>query len=530
MSLKQCVPIGPKTAKIVIIGEAPGREEEITGVPFTGTSGNLLDQALLQAGIYREDCYITNVVKVRPPDNKLDRLHELGHTVEEFYPQLYKELEEVRPNVIIALGATPLYALTEQESITKYRGSLMEWRGIKVIPTIHPAACLRQWQWVYLLQFDLKRAKKESEFPELNRRPRTYIINPTHTEILTELDRMQEESTKIVVDLETYMKSGVFKCIGLADSPDRAICIPLVKGMQTVWSHIQERQIWEKIVLLLKSKQVIAQNAQFEKRQLYPYTGNLEIWMDTMRAHALVYPEFPHGLDFLTSVYTDLIYYKDDGKMGFARNETGSQYDRLQIYNCKDCVAEFEVAEGLEKELKEIGMWNFYHEYDRPLVELLFDMHINGVTIDTVRLQEIKKETTKELQELQTQLNSIVGYELNVKSSKQMKEFLYEKLKLPTKRHKKTNSITANAEAIEELARKHPHPALSIIVKIRGLRTLSETFLNMTLDKDNKIHTLYGLTETGRLSSGKDIFDSGMNLQNIPKGIRDIFIGDEYES
>ena len=525
----RCKPVGPKNAKIVIIGEAPGREEELTGVPFTGTSGQLLDNALLQAGIYREDCYITNVVKVRPPDNKLDRLHELGHTVEEFYPELYRELEEVRPNIIIALGATPLLALTEQESITKYRGSLMEWKGIKLIPTIHPAACLRQWQWVYLLQFDLKRAKKESESPTLTRRERIYTINPTHDEILNEIDRMQEESTKVCVDLETYMKSGVFKCIGLADSPDRAICIPLVKGMQTVWSHVQERQIWEKLVLLLRTKKVIAQNAQFEKRQLYPYINDLEIYMDTLRAHALVYPEFPHGLDFLTSIYTDLIYYKDDGKMGFAKNESGTQYDRLQVYNCKDCVATFEVSEGLEKELKEIGMWEFYHEYDRPLMELLFDMHMMGVRIDTNRIKELKEETEAYIIEAQSNLDKMVGAPLNVKSSKQMKEFLYGKLNLPDKRHKKTNSITANEEAIEELARKYNRPELRAILDIRQKRTLKETFLAPVLDEKGYIRTLYGVTETGRLSSGKDIFDSGANLQNQPKEIRDIFIPDSND-
>ena len=148
-------PTGPKNAKIVIIGEAPGPEEIRTGIPFTGTSGELLNQCLISSGLVREELYLTNVVKVRPPDNKLDRLGELGHTVEEFYPILYKELREVKPNVIIALGATPLLALTGQTSITKYRGSVMEWEGIKVIPAIHPAACLRQWQWVYLLQFDL---------------------------------------------------------------------------------------------------------------------------------------------------------------------------------------------------------------------------------------------------------------------------------------------------------------------------------------------------------------------------------------
>lgn len=521
-------PTGPKNAKIVIIGEAPGPEEIRTGIPFTGTSGELLNQCLISSGLVREELYLTNVVKVRPPDNKLDRLGELGHTVEEFYPILYKELREVKPNVIIALGATPLLALTGQTSITKYRGSVMEWEGIKVIPAIHPAACLRQWQWVYLLQFDLKRARKESEFPEIRRDERVYTINPSFEEIISEIERMQVESTHICVDLETYMRSGIFKCIGLADSPHRSICIPLVKGMVRVWSHMQERAIWEKLHLLLSTKKIIAQNAQFEMVQLSPYMGSrLNIWMDTMRAHGLLYPEFPHGLDFLTSIYTDLIYYKDDGKQGFGKNENESQYDMLQVYNGKDCCSTFEVAMKEEKELKEMKMFEFYHEFDVPLMTLLWEMQMRGMRVDTSRLESIKIETLNKITQLQNELNEKVGSPLNVKSTTQMKDFLYNTLRLPKKFNKKTNKVTADADAIEQLYKKYPREELKLITGIRENRTLYETFLQPVLDSKGRIHTSYGLTSTGRLSSGSDIFGSGANLQNQPKLIRDIYIPDE---
>lgn len=521
-------PIGPKNAKIVIIGEAPGAEEVRTGIPFTGASGELLNQCFATTGINRDELYITNVIKVRPPDNKLDRLHELGFKIEDFYPELFKELRSVKPNAIVALGATPLYALTGQESITKYRGSVMEWEGIKVIPTIHPAACLRQWQWVYLLQHDLKKAKKESEFPELNRVEREYTINPSFDDIIKELDRINRESTYVCVDLETYMRSGVFKCIGLADSPYKSICIPLVKGMVKVWSHIQERTIWELLYQILTTKLIIAQNAQFEMVQLAPYVGNkLNIYFDTMRAHALLYPEFPHGLDFLTSIYTDLIYYKDDGKQGFAKNESGSQYDMLQVYNGKDCCSTFEICMKEEKELKEIGMYEFYHEFDIPLMKLLWEMQMRGMKVDTNRLESIKIETKELIDQLQIELNTLAGCELNVKSTTQMKDFLYTKLHLPKKFNKKTNKVTADADAIEQLNKKYPRKELGLILDIRRNRTLYETFLQPTLDDKHRIHTSYGITETGRLSSGADIFGSGANLQNQPKEIRDIYIPDE---
>ena len=109
---------GSSSAKLVIVGEAPGVHEVERGYPFAGPTGNLLDQALACTGITRNDCYLTNVVKVRPPNNRLSELPLIGHTIEEFVPQLINELESINPNCILALGATAL------ETLTSYKGIL----------------------------------------------------------------------------------------------------------------------------------------------------------------------------------------------------------------------------------------------------------------------------------------------------------------------------------------------------------------------------------------------------------------------
>src|SRR3990167_9634089 len=131
---KRVEAVGPLTAKIVIVGEAPGQDEEREGIPFIGESGQLLNRLMTDVGIKRDDCYITNVCKVRPPSNKMERLEELGLKVEDFYPELFLEIRKVRPNVIIALGGTALKALCEETEITKWRGSILSFDGIKVIP------------------------------------------------------------------------------------------------------------------------------------------------------------------------------------------------------------------------------------------------------------------------------------------------------------------------------------------------------------------------------------------------------------
>src|SRR4030042_710559 len=111
--------VGSSNAKICIVGEALGAEEERQGTPFIGGAGFLLDSVLNSVGLVRSQVYITNVVKVRPPNNEINRLRELDLTVEEFIPLLKDELERVKPNVVVALGALALETLTNNKGIMK---------------------------------------------------------------------------------------------------------------------------------------------------------------------------------------------------------------------------------------------------------------------------------------------------------------------------------------------------------------------------------------------------------------------------
>src|SRR3972149_4334305 len=527
---------GPITAKIMIIGEAPGEEEVRLGRPFIGASGQLLDYQLASVGINRIDCYITNVVKVRPPANKLDRLGELGLQVRDYYPELYNEINSIRPNVIIALGNTPLEALTGLTSVTKYRGSILEGlpaiAGTKVIPSLHPAACLRTYTWTHILKFDLRRALAQSSFSTINRVNRTYIINPSFDAVIEELDRLVF-SEYLSVDLETYMRSGLIRTIGLGDSATKAFCIPILNKMTPVWTEPEEKEIWFRLYLLLTNPtiKIIAQNAQFELTQLRPFTeGKMHIWMDTLRSHAIAYPEFPHSLAFLNSIYTDLPFYKDDGKIS---DEGSSSFDTLQIYNCKDVCVTYEIAMKLEDELKESGVWEFYHKQDIPLMHTLHRMQMHGVLIDQQKLADNKVRITDKIVALDKLFLDSVGYPVNPKSHKQMTTFLYDKEKglgLPKKFKHGTSNLTANEEALTDLYQKTGRAEVKLLLETRQLRTLKETFLEMKLSPDGRIRTSYGVTETGRLSSSADVFDVGANLQNIPKRkgewIREMFIPD----
>lgn len=131
---------GNQTAELMFIGEAPGAEEDATGRPFVGAAGKLLDKIIAAIGLKREDVYITNVVKCRPPNNRKPTNEEMGACE----PFLFNEIEIVKPKLIVTLGATPLTCLLNvKEGITKTRGQFYNFQGIPVMPTFHPAFLLR---------------------------------------------------------------------------------------------------------------------------------------------------------------------------------------------------------------------------------------------------------------------------------------------------------------------------------------------------------------------------------------------------
>jgi len=534
--MKRVEAIGPKDAKIMIIGEAPGTEEEKHGQPFVGTAGRLLDNCLSRAGLRRNEIYITNVVKVRPPGNKIERLYEIGIKTEDYIKELQEEINEVNPNVIIPLGNLALRIVMGNSfnSITKYRGSIFKLsegeggikadRDYKIIPSIHPALALRQYDFVHLLSFDLQRIRKESEFPEVQRKERNYKFGMTNfQDYITELDMMQEEGEYISLDLETFRSAKVIRCIGLGHREDYALCIPLLNKMTPVWSETEENEIWRRVVKLLATKKVIAQNANFELTQMEEFTqSSMNIWMDTMRAHALLYPEFPHGLDFLGSVYTDIPYWKEDGKT----TKDDSDDSKLWEYNCNDVAATFEIAMELWEELKETKMEEFYFSYDHQLMYSLWRMEMRGVKIDLDLLKEVSIEINNREEELSKEVDEITGG-VNINSPKQLTEYLYNKLKLPKQYDRKSGRLSSGKDIIEKLAVKHHKPELKKILELRNIRKLKSTYVDIKMDKDFRMRTSYGLTVSGRLSSRKNIFGSGMNLQNIPPSSRKIFVPDE---
>ena len=135
---------GAATARLVVIGEGPGKTEDETGRPFVGQAGELLTKILAAIGLAREQVFICNVVKCRPPQNRTPLYDEIASCV----PYLFRQLEILQPTVIIAMGNTAIQTLLNtKQSLGALRGKTHRFRGIPVIVTYHPAALLRNPNW-----------------------------------------------------------------------------------------------------------------------------------------------------------------------------------------------------------------------------------------------------------------------------------------------------------------------------------------------------------------------------------------------
>jgi len=515
---------GPKRCLMALIGEAPGAEEERMGRPFIGTAGALLNQKLHLCGIARQECYVTNLVKVRPPDNDFS-IYWQGKTPKrellEWRDSLLQELSTLDTNIIVPLGNNALWALTGHTQIGKWRGSLLSTdlngRKMKVLPTYHPAAVLREWTLGTVMQFDFMKAKKEAEFPRLQIPKRILHIEPTYSDVIGIYNTLKDVA-EISFDIETS-PSGI-ECISLSHKSDWAISIPTTTFY---WkSMTQLKSILDGLCFLMQNKSIkVGQNITFDIQYLLRYFAILpsKPWFDTMISQHSCYSELPKSLAFLASVYTNEPYYKDDLKIW--RSDM-SNNKKLWEYNARDAAVTLEIKHELDQEMDELGTrptFNFAME----LLEPLLFMMMKGISVDHDAIKLHREQYKEKVEGLEATFKEKFG-DVNPRSSKQMMELAYKTLALNPVMKK--GRPTADKKAIEKLAIKSPD--IAIAADIRSEKTIVSNYLGMSLDIDGRLHCSFNSTgtETRRLSSSESVFGSGRNLQNLPKKIRNIIVSD----
>lgn len=546
---------GPEDARILIVGEAPGGEEEKEGRPFIGYSGNILTNVLLRNGLQREEVRLANLCHYRPPNNKFEAL--LGtNQLNEGIQELYAYIRSHRPTVIVPLGNWPTFFITGKCKLTTKKGvssvsGILNWRGsilqthekvhgsnnqpIKCIPTVHPAAVLRDRVLYPTFDQDIRRASEDSLFPELNLPVRTLICNPQHDE----LERYVQELLKapyLAVDIENVKNTSHLLCVGFASSPTFAVCIAYNDHSAII------RDALDRLLSSPIPKIFHFGTHDTELLRLNGYTVNGYAW-DTMIAQHVMWPELPRSLAYITSVNTRQPYYKDMVREEDSDTKSWSakvDKNKLYTYNATDCVV---TAENYEVQKKEVekgpAAWKRFIQFELDELEVAHGIMQNGMLVDRDRHDLINKHVEKEIKEQQLALDQLVGVPINVNSHTQIQALLYEAFKLP-KRYNRArdgsrltadeNALLASAalckEKVQSLQRreainewKKKLACIRLITLIRGGRKMKSSYLDAPLSLDGRVRSRVKVaaTETARWAMEKYVDNTGLNGQTFPR-------------
>lgn len=576
-------PEGSPNAPIAFVGEAWGDVEKANRKHWVGSAGQLARRLAAGAGLLFQDFYLLNLFHDQPPrtakkNNDLSPWLDLSGKVPKETPFYRENLELLKQrlsawngNVIVAAGQAAFYALTGIPNlITKRRGGIYESTllpGRKVIPIIHPSACLHggfgsnefggKWEYQHFITFDLHRIKIESKFPEIRLPKRNLKTNPDFTEAMVWLIESRENKLVKQIGFDIECVNLELYCFSVAWSATESMCITLKD-----FSPDKETQIIQMLALLLEDEQTkkLGQNILFDSHFMFRKYGiTTRSVEDTMLAAGVLFPDFPKGLDFLVSIYGNgEPYYKDEGKNQFQEVRNPEAFRR---YSAMDSAVLFDIFPKQLEELKTTENLGTYKRTVAMLEPLLF-MQEHGIRADVAGIQQgkelIKRKiewTKSELDKMAAELG-VVG--MNWSSNDQLKDYFYiskgEKPYLIRRKHgsepkrRKLREVKGKQvdatnwamdfEAKERLARKG-HKEAELLLEIASLEKLQGTYMEVSLKEGNRFTCSFNPvrkassgdfdsgTVSGRLSSGKNIFGEGMNMQTLPREDYEFEISDE---
>lgn len=541
-----CHSHGDPNSEIIIIAEAPGEREKAMGIPLVGGIGQKLWKELRSFGIERTQCYVTNVCKrqVSQSTNADIRNPIKGHEGEHWINLLLWELDQL-PNkkIILVLGGLALKALFRLDGVTAWRGSVLHFKGIPTVITFNPAMVLREPKWEPIFKFDLNKLNRviagryrhnaDGEF--------LYRYDLSPDEAIQHFTRIRDERKPCALDIEVI--SNETACVGFSNGSKLGVCINFRGPKENFYSHADEKRIRLAMNEMFADPNIpwIAQNGNFDICWLW-YKDRMRIaklYFDTMTAHHTLYPRLPHNLGFLTTQYTDYPYYKEERSLW----REGGDISTFWKYNCKDAIITEEIHHRIKKELEDQKMADFYFNHVARLAPELAVMTVNGIRIDTTlqhQLQEelradVAKYEAKFLAHMRAALAvSNVGelpedFTVNHRSPTQLADLFFNKLNLIGR------GYSTNEENRQRMKNHHATTpeAKAMLEELDTLKYQEKfltTYAEMEIDEDSRARCEYKQTGTqsapGRLSSGKVMWGSGMNLQNQPERAHKMFMAD----
>jgi DNA polymerase-1 len=519
---------GPEQADLVIIGEAPGFNEIKSGKPFVGMSGQLLNAVLEGNNLNREEAFLTNVVLCRPKDNGVPS----KLAIKACSKRLHQEISSREPKRILALGGTAASSVFQEKvKITQFRAGppkqAEQYPGVSVVPTLHPAACLRA----------------PDSFPHLANDV-AKLVNVTKTAIWQEpawrafttpnlaisaLKQIGAKYDHLVIDIETdYDKDADFVqamhypilCIGISYDKHKVAVI----GQPAC----SDPQVQAELKSLLETKKITCHNGKFDLSGMAHISDTAQLYNDTMLAsYVLDERAGVHGLEYLSTELLGAERYKHMVKSnsgGRSGSFGSTDSDTLFHYNAYDC--------SNTRAIEEIQLAEINAQPDlRKLLDFLLDastmlMHVEreGIKVDTDALTKLGNEYVELLDSLELELQRYVGGDFNPRSPMQVTAAL---------RNFNVNVTTTDAEQLQKLVdNKHKYMEevgvfCRLLLEYRKEQKQYGTYIKGIQKRlfQGRIHTTYNLhgTTSGRLSSRNP------NLQNIPRGpnIKRMFVPEQ---
>lgn len=518
---------GPKKAKVMIVGEAPGEREDEAHAAFVGRSGQLLRETLSAAGLDPDECYITNVAKCRPPNNRQPDRGEIKTCVSNY---LIREIEKVRPEYLLLLGNSGLLGVAGKSGITKHRGSTFQVFGATAFATFHPAFVLRSPYYRSTYVADIERFSKLVSGKDIDFEDTKIKIVKTRAQ-LRWLHRKLEEADVISYDVETWVsgtkggeewkRPGGIACISFSWEEGSSAVLPL--------DH-QERT-WRDPYAVLRSLKgplersnckYVAHNGKFDAKWLASRGIFVRQTFDTMLAAHMLDENRLKGLKPLSQTLLGASAYN----VGVETTDCfHAPLRQLLLYNARDTdytLRLYNYFKGQLKDPEERRTTRVFSKLMMPASNALTQVESIGPYIDEERYDKRLEETIAKRDRVESKLRESCGG-INLRSPQQVAIWLFGKrgktysvgptrspmsvrgLGLPILDTTAKGAPCTNESVILKLAQQNPE--VKRLLEYRTLETkwIRTYFANWAPDKRDhrgRIHPGYKLfgTVTGRLS------------------------------
>lgn len=512
----------------MVVGEAPGEQEDSQGEPFVGPSGALIELMLAGVGISPHLCYFTNVVKCHPEDNETPSRGNVKTCVQAY---LGEELLDVRPTYILLLGNSALQGVVGKSGITKHRGTVWEARGAKIFATFHPAAVLRNPRYKGLVEADMQRFARLVR-GERSPTPETKVQIVKTRDHLKWLVRKILEAKELAYDIETFCdhptgtnfeeyrgRHSMIVTIAFTWQEGQAAVVPLYHP-ESPWKDPAAVQRILGGAIRRSTAKNIAHNGKFDARWMLAKDMTITQHGDTMLAAHMIDENRAKGLKPLSQVLLGADAYGVGDELG---NATQIPLKRLAIYNGKDTDYTLRIYHHMRKELiAEPRVARIYAKLMMPASNALVEIEARGIQLDMdrwgTRFEHAAYVEDKVRNYMLQFMPKSKRAGINFASPIQVANWLFKDLGLPVIEVTKTGQASSKESVLLQLAQHHK--AAQALIKWRKWRKYRTTYFlpwRDFRDEANRIHPTYKLfgTVTGRLSC------SNPNLQQVP---RDPFI------